>query len=110
MTYAKCTQGKGKGKVTMPTPSPPLPLTKATSANPHPQSLLNKPKKQGLCPLPAALLTTDYVVILDHTALVPPTRRPADVSIYVCKAQESLKAAQVDVTLLASRWSSPGSG
>jgi hypothetical protein len=55
-------------------------------------------------------MTTEYVVILDHSALVPPTRHPHDITQYVRQAQCELSEVQADVTLLAGRWSSPHSG
>jgi hypothetical protein len=109
MTYVKHTRGKGK-QLTAPSPPPTtMMVTKSPQPATHPQSLINK-KKLGPRPLPAALAMTEYVVILDHTALIPPTRCLSDVSTYVRQAQASLKAAQADINLLAGRWSAPGLG
>jgi hypothetical protein len=114
--YAKWAHGgKGKGKPA-PTASPPTSQTigpgsssPSTTPTPHPQSLIHK-KKPGPRPLPQALMTTEYVAILDHSALVPPTRHPQDITQYVRQAQRELSEVQADVTLLAGRWSSPHSG
>jgi hypothetical protein len=113
ITYTKRAWGnKGKGKAA-PSASPPTSQTigpsPQTTPLPHPQSLLNK-KKPGLCPLPQALLMTEYIAILDHTALTPPIQHPQDITQYVCQAQWELAEVQADVTLLASCWSSPHSG
>jgi hypothetical protein len=86
VTYAKRTRGgKGKGKPA-PSASPPTSQTigpsPSTTPTPHPQSLVNK-RKPGPRLLPQALMTTEYVIIVDHTALVPPTRHPHDITQYV---------------------------
>jgi hypothetical protein len=104
ITYAKRTQNnKGKGKAA-PSASPPTSQTigpsPQTTPTPHPQSLLTK-KKPGPRPLPQALMMTEYVVIVDHSALVPPTRHPLNITQYVRQAQRELSEVQVDVTLLA---------
>jgi hypothetical protein len=113
VTYAKqARSNKGKGKAA-PSTSPPTSQTIGPSPqstpSPHPQSLLNK-KKPGPRPLPQALMTTEYIVIIDHSTLIPPTCHPHDITQYVRQAQHELAEVQVDVTLLAGRWSSPHSG
>jgi hypothetical protein len=112
MYTKRACSGKGKGKAA---PSALLPTSQTigpspqTTPTPHPQSLVNKKKPRPRL-LPQALMTTEYVVILDHSALIPPTRHPHDITQYVRQAQRELSEVQVDVTLLAGCWSSPHSG
>jgi hypothetical protein len=66
-------------------------------------------KKQGPCPLPEALATTEYVVILDHSARTPSSLHTIDPSKFVRATQDKLRAVRSPLNLLSGRWSAPNS-
>jgi hypothetical protein len=82
------------------------------STSPAPGSLVGKvqpKKKQGARPLPEALATTEYVVILDHSAHTPSSLHTIDPSKFVRATQDRLRAVKSPLNLLSGRWSAPNS-
>jgi hypothetical protein len=106
VSYSTAARNKKEGEGKSPPPSsPPVAGTLVPVLTAKPQ------QKRQPRPLPAALLTTEYVVLIDHDFLFPPTStRPADVSVLVRRAQDALSRVRADIRLLAGRWSSPGTG
>jgi hypothetical protein len=69
-----------------------------------------KPKgKPQPRPLPEALATTKYVVILDHSAKTPSLLHTIDPSKFVRATQDKLRAVKSTLNLLSGRWSAPNS-
>jgi hypothetical protein len=66
-------------------------------------------KKSGPCPLPEALATTEYVVILDHMAKTPSLLHTINPSKFIRATQDKLRAVKCPLNLLSGQWSAPNS-
>jgi hypothetical protein len=106
VSYAKATKGKGKQTSRKDKPNNLVQTTLPTTSSMN--STASKPKPKPKPPIPKALKTTNYVIILDHSSPQTHLYRTEQMT-YTIHLQEALKCAHASIHLLTGRWSNPTS-